>query len=515
MPSIKPRPYQTAAIDGLRARIREGLRRLLLVAPTGAGKTVIASLLIQNARERQSKIIFLAHRKELITQCSAKLDALGVDHGIIMADHPRWKPHAAVQVASVATLSRRLENGRVKFDPDIVFIDEAHHARAETYTNIVAAYPRAIVIGLTATPWRSDGKGLGNGLFQDIVVAATVQELIDSGALVKPKGFVYQQPDLSEVKTARGDYDLETLGEVMGKVILGGDIVRDYVRDCPGKRAVVFAVNVKHSREMIVPQFLEAGIPAEHLDDQTPPLERDAILARIRDGKTLVVSNVGILTEGWDCPAVEVCILARPTKSLALALQMMGRVLRPSPGKTCARIHDHAGVMLTHGRPQDPREYELEGDKPPSPAPQKTCKECFCINPAAATECQECGCVFEVQKGQKGGIEHREGIRLDMDDLRAERAANGIRADLSDEELERVSHATRQDKAAEYLRLRAVQESKGFKPGWVAHQYRGVFGVWPKFAANDLEGVTPAARSFISLPKRPHNDNPGGQEGTP
>lgn len=500
--ALQLRDYQTNAIDQVRDHLRAGAHRVLLVAPTGAGKTVIASAMIHAAQARGSRIVFLAHRRELITQCSAKLDQLGVDHGIIMASHPRWKPHLQVQVASVQTLARRLQcdprDSRRLREPDLVFIDEAHHARARTYERILEAFPKACAVGLTATPWRIDGRGLGE-LFEQLVVAARVRELTEQGSLVPARGFTYQRPDLSQVRTSAGDYNLAQLDDAMGKVVLTGDLVAEYQAHAAGKRAVVFAVNVKHSRA-IVEQFRAAGVQAEHVDDQTPETERDAVLARIRDGRTLVVSNVGILTEGWDCPAVEVAILARPTKSVALALQMMGRVLRPWPGKDCARIHDHAGVILEHGLPDDDRDYSLEGNKPPAPAPTRSCPQCFCVNPAGRKTCIECGAELASVQGQQ----QRQVVQVDGKRIEFGPGSDGIaeymerQADAWEpDELALLAAATPEQKAAEYLLLQREARQRGFRPGWVGYRYREMFGAWPNFSNDFLAGVLPAEQHLV------------------
>lgn len=499
------RPYQAAAIEAAREKIRAGRRRIVVVSPTGSGKTVLASFMIRSAVERSQRIMFLAHRKELITQCSDKLDALGIEHGIIMADHPRWIPHAPVQVASVQTLIGRIKetSRRKPTPPSLIFIDEAHHARAASYQKILDAYPDAVSIGLTATPWRSDGKGLGE-LFEDMVVAATVKELTALGSLVPASGFSFKPPSLAGVQVARGDYNLEQLDGVMNGVIITGDLVREWKAHAEGKTTVAFAVNVKHSK-LIVYQFCAAGIPAEHVDANTPSHERDAILARLRAGTIKLVSNVGILTEGWDLPAAEVCILARPTKSLSLALQMMGRVLRPWPGKEKARIHDHAGVLFDHGTPAKDREYSLEYDSKKTPVTLgRTCSACFAFNEGRPTVCQECGFPFAINEGKEREIKNVAGEMVDLDEvdeLIARREKLQLR-ELTPEQARKVAGATDIERMAEYLRLREVQQARGFKPGFVDHQYREIWGKWPRFTEEQLAGVEPARKPFLPLPPR-------------
>lgn len=397
------RPYQQEALDALRAHMLEGRQRLLLVAATGAGKTTIAAAMIGSAVARGRKVLFLAHRKELIDQCSARLDGEGIDHGVIMAGHPRALPWLPVQVASVQTLARRTPPAA-----DLVIVDEAHHARARSYLRILEQCPGATVIGLTATPWRTDGRGLGGELFEAVVVAATPAQLIEEGYLCRYTGFAYDVPDLSGVRKARtGDYEQHGLELAMGKAKLMGNIVGQYLEHARGKRAVVFAVNVAHSQD-IVRRFTEAGVTAEHVDGEMEKAQREAVLARFAAGETLVVSNCNILTEGWDQPEAEVCILARPTLSLALYLQMVGRVLRPAPwaGKTAARIHDHAGNAFRHGPPDADRDYGLDADAPrgsrkkaPGAVQIRACLKCFAMfAPTEDGACPHCGHVAEAHR---------------------------------------------------------------------------------------------------------------------
>jgi DNA repair protein RadD len=520
------RPYQSAAIESLRAQLRSGKRRVLLVLPTGAGKTCVASSIIQGAVERGSQLLFLAHRRELIDQTSRKLDDLDVPHGVIMADHPRTRPYLPVQVASVQTLARRLtlsesNPDRPAVQPDLVFVDEAHHARAHSYQFVLDSFPKAVCIGLTATPWRTDGRGLGE-LFEEVVVGATVRELTELGFLVPARGFTYEIPDLSAVRTSAGDYNLLQLDEAMSRVVLGGDLVREWQEHAAGKRTVIFAVNVRHSK-LLVGQFVAAGVPAEHVDDSTPAAKREAILRRIASGETLVVSNVGILTEGWDLPACEVAILARPTKSVALALQMMGRVLRPwcfdcadAPSETCrnahrvkdhARLHDHAGVILEHGLPEQERDVSLATDRPKTAMPLRRCPECFLMVPLSEPVCPECGFEFERNRNQhEREVQATDGEKIDLDAMRAEldavrseRARLGLPTVDSPRELVRVVRATPEEKAAEYLRLQCVAEQRGLKPGWVAHRYRETFGAWPNFTEDFLVNVFPRLSPFVRL----------------
>src|SRR3990167_1228402 len=265
-PVIMLRDYQLAAIEAIRQRIREGVRSVLLESPVGSGKTQIAAELIRGATARSSHTVFLARLRELLAQSSTRLRDIDVDHGVIAPGLGSFKPWLPVQVASVQTLARRLTS----YDQvDLIVIDESHHfTKTSSYARILAAYPRAVIVGLTATPFRLDGRGLGD-LFETKVVAAKPSELLDLGFLVPMTGFAYDVPDLSDVKTKRGDYDQAGLELVMGKRRICGSIVDNWMEHARGERTVVFAVNVAHSKQ-IVERFVAAGVAAEHVDGDMP-----------------------------------------------------------------------------------------------------------------------------------------------------------------------------------------------------------------------------------------------------
>jgi DNA repair protein RadD len=472
------RPYQLRAIDAARALVRAGKKRIIIVAPTGSGKTVIAASMIHSAVQRGGRVLFLAHRAELLEQCSARLDSVGVEHGIIQAKHWRTDSARPVQVASVQSLVRR-----EKPPATLVFIDECHRARAATYTKILESYPCAVVIGLTATPTRADGKGLGGELFQEMIIVAQPRELIAQGFLVPFAGFGFENPDLSGVHSARGDYVEGELAAAVGTTRIIGGIVERWREHAAGVRTVVFAVNCAHSRQ-IVESFKAAGIAAEHVDGETPTDERAAILARLAGGETRVVSNVDLLTEGFDLPTLECCVLARPTKSARIFLQAIGRVMRPAPGKAMARIHDHAGALLYHGLPDEDRQWSLSLDQVVGAAKVKQCPACFACYAPGPSACPQCGHKEEHDPNQPArGVEEMQQEILSIDEIRH------LRASSSD------------DKASEFKRLQAVGERLGHAPGWASHEYRRTYAVWPRFASGVLERAVAATAPPMPLDK--------------
>lgn len=385
------RPYQVEAVEAARAELRAKKKRVLIVCPTGGGKTVIAADIIRRAAEKGSRILFLAHRRELIQQTCDKLQRFDVRHGVIMAGARMALQHP-VQVASIQTLAKRRD---VLKHVNIIFFDEAHHASAGTYQDVLEWYPDAVVVGLTATPWRLDGRGLGD-VFDGHTIVRTPKQLRDEGHLVPVGGWEYEAIDTTKARVKGGDFVASDMAAAATSSRVVGDVVEEWKRYAAGKRTIVFAVSVEASQRM-VDEFRQEGVPAEHIDGSMPTVERDAVLARLRSGQTLVVSNCNVLTEGFDCPELEVCILARPTLSTSLYLQMVGRVLRPSPGKTVARLHDHAGCLRAHGHPYAERDYtptssETKGrqsmENAGGPAQQR-CPECKSVR--FGWPCDNCG----------------------------------------------------------------------------------------------------------------------------
>lgn len=374
-PILSLRPYQIDAIAETRRRMARA-RSVLINAPTGAGKTILGCQIIKLAVEKRRRVLFLAHRRELIDQCAAKLDEAGVPHhGVILAGHSKARaPHAPVQVASIQTLIRR------ELPPaDLVMIDECHRALAKSYLNLLANYPAAKIIGLTATPERLDGKGLGD-LFDDMVVVSTIPNLIAEGFLVEPDcyGAPSGGPDLSRVKKSGGDYHEGQLQAAMDTTELTGELLTNWLRLAGGCKTIVFATGIEHSQH-IVGKFQDAGVNAAHLDGTTPLPLRQQIIRDWQSGAIQVVSNCAVLTEGFDFPELECCVLARPTQSVAMYLQQVGRVMRPAPGKAGALVLDHAGCFNAHGLPHHHREWTLEGEmerRKRKKQPPKQCRVC-------------------------------------------------------------------------------------------------------------------------------------------
>jgi superfamily II DNA or RNA helicase len=460
------RPYQEDAIARIDQTIRGGARRVLVVAPTGAGKTVLAARLVLDALASGKRVLFLAHRRELIHQAYARFQDAGIpesDLGIVMAGDPRRRPPARVQIASVDTLrSRASAAGRGATGAsslpraDVMIVDECHRVMSPTYKALCKHYASAVQIGLSATPYRSDGQGLGNA-YDALVHVASIRELIAQGFLVEPLVVSTHVPSLAGVRVRGGDYVESDLVRVMDKDALIGDIVEHWKRYGGNQRTVAFAVSVNHSRR-IVERFAADGIPAEHLDGATPVAQRDAILARLERGETRVVSNVGVLCEGWDMPSVKTLILARPTKSTGLYLQQAGRILRPW-NSVPATILDHAGCWLAHGLPDDEREVALgmgRGTvKPKSERRPRRCLKCMAVARQTDTKCRVCG--------------------AELSCVPVPTELTGELAPVSKEDAE----AKRQEMRQEWDRICAECADRGYKPGWAYYRFRDRFHMAP------------------------------------
>ncbi|MBX9785265.1 MAG: DEAD/DEAH box helicase [Chitinophagaceae bacterium] len=349
------RPYQTEGIRRIFNCWKEGRRSVLFQMPTGTGKTVLFSQIVKLGFDNNRRILIVVHRKELVEQITEKLTARKVPVGHIVAGM-KADYTQTVQVASIQTLSRREHP-----EANLIIIDECHHAKAETYKKLWDIYPDAKFLGVTATPVRLSGEGFDD-LFDELIVSMPTQKFIEQGYLCPVTHLVCSNPNLSDVKQKQGDYITKMLSGVMMDNSIMSDLIESYKEKSMGKTAIVFAVDVEHSQS-IVKRYNEENIFAAHIDATTPKSERASILNDFKAGKIKVVSNVEIITEGFDFPECEVVQLARPTKSLSLYLQMVGRVMRPSKNKKEGIILDNAGLWLEHGLSIVDREWSLQSTK--------------------------------------------------------------------------------------------------------------------------------------------------------
>lgn len=456
---IQLREYQANAINNLRESVKKGHKKVILQAATGSGKTIVAAEIINSAVMKGKRVLFMVHRKELVNQTSLTLDKFGIEHGVIMAQHPRKNDHA-VQIASIQTITNR-----DKPPADLMIIDEGHLSLSKSYKSLIAEYPNAVVICLSATPIRNDGQGMGE-IYKDIVQVVPMSQLIAEGHLVKPRVFAPFIPNMKNVRTVKGDYDATQTAQIMDKSEITGDIIKHWQSHAQNRKTIVFAASVRHSKNIVL-EFQAAGISARHLDATTPAGERDKIISDFRAGEFKVLSNMAILIEGFDCPDTACVILARPTKSLIIYLQAVGRVMRPAENKTDCIILDHAGLTYFHNLVDAPREWTLDGKdrkaRDEIPDLVHICDVCFCAYSKAEypDKCPECGVVTN---------------RPEPPEVRAE----GQLVELTAEVMEMMKAAKKAIWAAEMKKCKTLSDfielgkSRGYKypVQWAGHQIR-------------------------------------------
>ena len=417
--SFSLRPYQQEAVERVRQAFLSGHRAVLFVLPTGGGKTVVFSHIAEQAAARGKRIAVLVHRAELLDQACRSLAAMGVRHGVIAAGRS-MNLAAPVQVASVQTLARRLAQLPADLF-QLLVVDEAHHSNAGTWAKVIDHFERALLLGVTATPVRGDGRGLGE-FYSALVLGPSAAWLCAEGYLAPAR--VFAPPLGFSVKGLRrrmGDFDLrQAAGELGGSRILG-DAVSHYLSHLSGSTAIAFCCSIAHA-QAVAETFSERGVAAASIDGSMDPLQRRRLLEQLGSGELQVLTSCNLIGEGVDVPSVGGCLLLRPTQSLALHLQMIGRCLRPQPGKQ-AVILDHVGNIERLGHHLDEQEWSLEGvrKRKQSKAPSvKTCPECFCAMASAASLCPECGKQFRPEKRQLVTVAG-ELSELSQQELRRER----------------------------------------------------------------------------------------------
>jgi superfamily II DNA or RNA helicase len=447
--SVNLYPFQTDCVNRLRAAFQAGMRKVLFVLPTGGGKTIVFSHIAEQAMRLGRRTLTLVHRQELIEQTVKALARFGIECGVIAAG---YEPRPSdVQVASVMTAVRREVD-----EFDLVIVDEAHHAVAGSWRHVLDQLPSAPVLGVTATPERLDGRGLGD-VFDEMVIGPSTAELTKLGYLAPAAVYAPSKgPDLSGINIVAGDYNQAQLEKRMLTQELVGDAVTQYRRRADGLPAIAFCVGIRHSRA-VCEEFISAGYRAAHVDGETPNDERRDIMASLANGDLHLVTNCALISEGFDAPAVSAVLILRPTQSLALHLQMIGRALRPAPGKERAIVLDHAGNTFKHGLPTQERNWSLAATRRRivGSAPVKNCPVCETVLPLAAVECWQCGHQFQFGRWVKNAPGDLSEFTADLVDLRtmSPRAA--------------MLWAGR-DRA----KLRRVQIARGYKPGWVYYRLR-------------------------------------------
>ncbi len=482
MPEL--RDYQAAAIERLRESMRQGHRRPILQAPTGYGKTLVASDVVRMARAKDKRVVFCVPAIALIDQT---LEAFGAhelyDIGVIQAKHVSTDWRRPIQIASVQTLARR------EFpQTDLVIIDECHRV-FDTYMKWMAEQPRLPFIGLSATPWT---RGLGKH-FDDLIISATTQELIDAGHLSRFRVFAPAHPDLSKVSVVAGDYHEGQLSDAMSDSALVADVVETWMKHGENRATLIFAVDRAHAKKL-QQQFLAAGINAAYQDMRTPDHERRSIKAGFHDGRYPVVCNVGTLTTGvdWD---VRCIVLCRPTRSEILFVQIIGRGLRPKAGDPgdCL-ILDHSDTTMRLGFVTDIYHDTLntgkEAGKQEAKAPlPKECPHCAYLMPPRVNPCPACG---HLRGAPRSDIENVEGELIELTARGSAKPAKP-RVAFSRVRDGRIALGGSTIPLEDfYAELMGYSIERGYSPGWAAHQYKDAVGNWPGWQKKELEPLDPS-----------------------
>lgn len=446
--AVSLRPYQTEAIEQLRNAYREGYRAPILCAPTGSGKTHTAATIIRSAVSRGHTVWFMAHLREILTATSAKLTAEGIAHSFIMANR-QCDPFSQVQVVSVQTAARRLGMHR---KPNLIVIDEAHLAVANTYRQVIEDCGSPLLLHLTATPVRLDGRGMRE-VADTIVQTCGTQDLIDMGMLVPIRYFAPSKPDLTGVATIAGDYAQGQLSTAMNKPTITGDAVSHYRKLAHGRPTVVFCTSVKHAEDTAA-MFNGAGYRAVAISGSSDQTDRDAALVDLAAGRIDVVVNCQLWVAGVDCPAVSCIILLAPTKSVTKYLQSVGRGLRLHQGKTDCIVLDHAGNALHHGLPAEAREWSLDGVKKRTRSAEaveavRQCERCYFVYTPAPV-CPNCG---HAHVAKPKVVAQTEGELAEITAIKREKRQEVGRASTVEE-------------------LKKIAEQRGYKMGWVWQQLR-------------------------------------------
>lgn len=388
---IQLRKYQEQLVADIRASMARH-RKVLAVAPTGSGKTVTFSYIASRTRQRGSRIGIFAHRAELLRQISNTLRQFEVPHGIIAAG-ATYVPGMQVYVCAAQSYARRVGTPRAPVF-DVGIIDEAHHAtEGSTWAACMNASPDAYWLGVTATPERLDGRGLGE-TFEDMVLGPTTGELIRSGALADYLMLSPEGASLDGVHTVAGDFNRSEAADAVDRPAITGDAADYYTRYLKGAPAVAFCTTVAHA-EHVAEYFRARGYKAASVDGGMDMAERGRRVADFAAGRMNVLTSCDLISEGFDVPGIHGAILLRPTQSLSLYLQQVGRALRTAPGKERAVILDHVGHLARHGLPDQDREWSLESvarsKRAKAENPVRQCERCYAAIRAGRSRCGECG----------------------------------------------------------------------------------------------------------------------------
>lgn len=478
VPKITLRGYQEESVRAIRQAFGR-FKRVCYVAPTGSGKTVCFAFIATQAALKGNTVIIVAHRRRIVTQISRTLTAFGVEHGLIVSGQP-LTDHK-IQIAMIQTLGNRLDQIP---EPALLVCDECHHSPAGTWKRVADRWQKARKLGVSATPERLDGKGL-RPEYDFMVVGPSAAELIEAGAL---SDYQYYAPpsnlDLSSVHVRAGEYVSNELMAAMEASSIMGDAVKHYSNYLAGKPAIAFCITIDHAKA-VAEAFSKAGYKAAAIHGKMPAALQEELITKLGDGRLQVLAACELISEGVDIPNVQGVILLRPTKSLALWLQQVGRALRPNPDGSHSIILDHVGSVHKFGMPDFPRKWSLDGRKKKIPAPDiTTCKLCFKTMPAIVvrgpswqcegTDQEVCPYMEEREKMPRslpeevgGELEEVRNIAPAGEELTRPKWAGGLALETA---RGRDWFALLDRAGTDPERLEEIQEARHFKKGWVRFQ---------------------------------------------
>ena len=428
------REYQTDLIERVRDAYRKGYKAPCIVLPCGGGKSVITAEIAKQTTRKENNVLFLIHRRELRDQIIRTFSKWGVDMSLC-------------DVMMVQTAARRADRLR---PPALVSTDENHHCLASSYKTIYEEFPKARFVGVTATPVRLNGDGLGD--VNDVLIqGVSAKWLIENNFLAPYDYYAPSVSDLTGIKISHGEYAAGDIEKLLAKNTVFGDVIGYYKKLAAGKQAVCYCASIRHSEEMAA-AFRKAGIEAAHIDGTTPLAERQKIIDNFRRGALDILCNVDLISEGFDIPDCECAILLRPTKSLTLYIQQSMRCMRYKPGKR-AVIIDHVGNYARFGMPDDDRSWTLDKKdnkqhkhEAENPVNAKMCPHCFAVFPPLP-KCPYCGFVFPKAEKEldtaNAELEKIEGFKLDF---------------------------STPDECKSYSELLAFARKRNYKPGWAYYQ---------------------------------------------
>ena len=427
---MKLRQYQIDLVNSIKLEIRRGSKSICAVAPCGSGKSVIQGVISKSANDKNNRVLFIVHRKELLNQIYKTFDRCGVNFNL-------------TTLGMVQTLVRNLDDIP---EPSIIITDETHHSLAKSYTNIYDRFPDSIRIGFTATPTRLKEGGLGK-IYSSMVNTVTTKWLIENKFLSPYKLFSVKLADTSDLHVKRGEYDTKEVENLMDKKFIYGETLKTWNKLAKNKKTIIYCSSINTSMNTVG----EFGDMARHLDGKTPKLEREKVVQDFRDGKVTVLSNVDLFGEGFDVPDCECVILLRPTKSLSLFIQQSMRSMRFKEGKE-AIIIDHVGNCFEHGLPDDENEWSLE-EKKKNKTNEVKIKECpSCYYVYNDKICPNCGYIPPVSIAAPKPILDIDLVEITPDMILSKKPYKYYK------------------KCKSYKELREFGKVKGYKSGWAYHK---------------------------------------------